>query len=358
MSDALPYDAVLVVSFGGPEGPDEVMPFLENVLRGKNVPHERLLEVAEHYKQFGGVSPINAQCRELIAALETELAEQGPRLPIYWGNRNWRPMLDDTLAQMAADGVRRVIAYFTSAFSSYSGCRQYLENLDVAIQKVGASSLQIDKLRMPYNHPGFIAVNAERLREEIEAIPTERREQALVMFTAHSIPLAMAKNCAYEEQLTEACRLIAEGVGHTNWELVYQSRSGPPQQPWLEPDVCDQIKQRHSEATLTDVVIHPVGFVSDHLEVLYDLDTEARQVCEELGIGFRRAATIGNHPVWIRAIRDLIVERIATEQGKTVERPALGTFGPCHDVCAPDCCSYSPQRPSPQRPSDKKTNHG
>ncbi len=345
MSDTQPYDAVLVVSFGSPEGPDEVMPFLENVLRGKNVPQERMLEVAEHYKQFGGVSPINAQCRELIAALEAELAEHGPRLPVYWGNRNWTPMLEETLAQMAADGVRRAIAYFTSSFSSYSGCRQYLENLSEAAKNSGAGDLRIDKLRMPYNHPGFIGVNAERLREELQSILPERREKTLVLFTAHSIPLAMAENCQYERQLSEACRLIAEAVGHTNWELVYQSRSGPPQQPWLEPDVCDQIRQRHSEGKLADLVIHPVGFVSDHLEVLYDLDTEARQLSEALGIHFRRAKTLGSHPDWIRSIRELLAERIETEQGKNAERPALGTMGPCHDVCPADCCTYTSQRP-------------
>lgn len=344
MSDSGSYDAVLVVSFGGPEGPEDVLPFLENVLRGKPVPRERMLEVAEHYQAFGGVSPINQQNRELIAALEQELARSGPHLPVYWGNRNWHPLLPDTLRQMADDGVRRAAAFFTSAFSSYSGCRQYRENVAEAQAQVGAAAPRIDKLRMFFNHPAFIEVNAERVREQLMAVPAERRPDTMLLFTAHSIPLGMAENCRYQAQLEEACRLVAEAVDHSNYRLVYQSRSGPPQQPWLEPDVCQFIEQQHTQGKLTDVVLLPIGFISDHMEVVYDLDTEARELCERLQIGFHRAATVGTHPRFVRMIRDLIEERVS---GRT-ERPALGAFGPSHDVCPVDCCRYSPRRPQTQ----------
>lgn len=339
---AAEYDAILVVSFGGPEAPEDVLPFLENVLRGKNVPRERMMEVAEHYQSFGGVSPINEQNRQLIAALEAELADRGPNLPVYWGNRNWHPLLPDTLRQMADDGVKRAIAFFTSAFSSYSGCRQYRENVAAAQEQVGADAPAIDKLRMFYNHPAFVGVNATNVAAALEAIPAERRERALLLFSAHSIPLSMAENCRYKKQLMEASRLVAEQVGHANYRVVYQSRSGPPQQPWLEPDVCDVIEQAHGEGGVEDVVVLPIGFVSDHMEVIYDLDTEAKQLCEKLGVGFQRAATVGTHPEFIAMIRDLIVERMTDG----AERPALGELGPSHDVCPLDCCTYTPRRPA------------
>ena len=294
------YDAVLLVSFGGPEGPDDVMPFLENVLRGKNVPRERMLEVAEHYQQFGGVSPINEQNRRLIAALQAELEENGPRLPIYWGNRNWDPLLSHALRQMADDGVQRAMAIFTSAFSSYSGCRQYREDIARAQDEVGPVAPKIDKLRMFFNHPGFIETQIESVNDCLAQVPEDRRSETMLLFSAHSIPMAMAENCRYVAQLEEASRLVAEGVGHSRWELVYQSRSGPPQQPWLEPDVCDRIRQLYADDALHDVVILPIGFVSDHLEVLYDLDTEAQELCESLGIVMHRAATVGAHPQFVR----------------------------------------------------------
>lgn len=339
MSD---YDALLVVSFGGPEGPDEVMPFLENVLRGKPVPRERMLEVAEHYQHFGGVSPINQQNRQLIAALERELADHGHQLPIYWGNRNWHPLLVDTLRQMADDGVQRALAFFTSAYSSYSGCRQYREDIARAQETVGPGAPQIDKLRVFFNHPGFIGPLVESARECFARITQERREQTPLLFTAHSIPLAMADNCRYVTQLQEACRLVAEGAGHPNWELVYQSRSGSPQQPWLEPDICDRIAELHANNQLTDLVILPIGFISDHMEVLFDLDTEARELCEKLGINMQRAATVGTHPRFIEMIRLLIEERLGGSP-----KLALGNLGASHDVCPLDCCLYSPSRPNP-----------
>ena len=341
-STDIPYDAVLVVSFGGPEGQDDVLPFLENVLRGKNVPRERMLEVADHYRRFGGLSPINEQNRHLIAALEAELPSHGPPLPIYWGNRNWHPLLPDTLRQMADDGVKNALAFFTSTYSSYSGCRQYRENIADAQAAVGPRAPKVAKLRMPYNHPGFIETMADRLRDALSRLPAELQDEALVMFTAHSIPVGMAANCKYELQLHESCRLVAERADRSKWEIVYQSRSGPPQQPWLEPDVCDRIEQLHAEDALPALAIVPIGFISDHMEVLYDLDTEARDVCQRVGVPMERAATAGTHPRFVRMIREMIVERMTPGAA----RPACGDLGPSHDVCPVDCCQYVPQRPS------------
>jgi ferrochelatase len=335
-----PYDALLVVSFGGPEGPDEVMPFLENVLRGKNVPRERMLEVAEHYQHFGGVSPINAQNRALIEALERELAKHGPHVPIYWGNRNWRPLLADTLRQMANDGVRRALAFVTSAYSSYSGCRQYREDIARAQEEVGPGAPQIDKLRVFFNHPGFVEPMVESVRACFDRVPAADRANVTTLFTAHSIPQGMAAGCRYEAQLRESCRLVAEGAALPRWELVYQSRSGPPTQPWLEPDVCDRIKELHAAGELTQLVVVPIGFISDHMEVLFDLDSEARELCDRLGVAMQRAATVGTHPRFVTMIRELITERIEC----AVDRPALGSLGPSHDICPADCCFYTPAR--------------
>ena len=329
----VPYDALLVVSFGGPEGMDEVMPFLQNVLRGRNIPEERLREVAHHYELFGGVSPLNGQNRALIAALRTELEKSGPNLPIYWGNRNWTPFLADTLQQMKQDGIKRALAFFTSAYSSYSGCRQYREDIQKAQAVVGAGAPEVEKLRVFYNHPGFIEPTVENVRRAWEQIREDRRSTAPFVFTAHSIPQAMAVGCAYEEQLREVCRLVAESLNLQNWSLVYQSRSGPPSQPWLEPDILKYLSDLKAEG-ITDVVIAPVGFISDHMEVLYDLDTEARQHCETIGLNMVRAATVGTHPSFIRMIRELILERMGSE---TLRR-SLGARGPSHDLCPTDCC--------------------
>lgn len=334
MSQAVPnYDAILIISFGGPEGPDDVLPFLENVLRGKNVPRERMLEVAEHYQHFGGVSPINQQCRALFSALQDELAEQGPQLPIYWGNRNWHPMLADTLRQMRDDGIQRALAFMTSAFSSYSGCRQYREDVARAQQEVGDGAPQVDKLRVFFNHPGFVGPMQERVGVALEQIPEERKATTQIIFTAHSIPLAMASGCSYEVQLQESCRLVAEPFAAQTWRLVYQSRSGPPTQPWLEPDVCDYLRELHGQGDVTDVILSPIGFISDHMEVLFDLDTEAKDVCTELGLNMLRAGTVGTHPSFIRMIRELITERTTG-----ADRLCLGQLGPNHDVCPVDCC--------------------
>ncbi|HRE99665.1 MAG TPA: ferrochelatase [Pirellulaceae bacterium] len=327
-----PYDALLIVSFGGPEGQDDVMPFLENVLRGKPVPRERMLEVAEHYRHFGGVSPINAQNRELIGLLRDEFAANGIDLPIYWGNRNWHPLIGDTLRRMQQDGVRRCLAFMTSAFSSYSGCRQYRENLEAARTAIGPDALQFDKIRVFYNHPGFIEPSIRNVAAELDPLPAERRAATRLVFTAHSIPTAMATGSRYETQLREACRLVGEGVGKPDWDLVFQSRSGPPNQPWLEPDILDHLTALHEQG-IDEVVVLPIGFVSDHLEVLYDLDTEARDLAERLGMRLHRAATVGNDPRYIAMIRELVVERALGGP-----KAALGSCGASHDVCPEGCC--------------------
>jgi ferrochelatase len=327
------YDALLIVSFGGPEGMDDVVPFLENVLRGKNVPRERMLEVVEHYRHFGGVSPLNAQNRALIAALRAESAEHGLKLPIYWGNRNWHPLLPEALRKMQDDGVQNALAFFTSAYSSYSGCRQYRENIAAAQAVVGAGAPRVDKLRAFFNHPGFIETMADRTAAAFEKIAVEQRAAARLVFTAHSIPMAMAAGSRYEAQLREASRLVAERIGRPRWDLAFQSRSGPPSQPWLEPDIRDWLAAAGAEG-MSDVVIVPIGFISDHVEVIYDLDSEARETCETLGVNMVRAATAGTHPRFVQMIRELIVERIS---GSPI-RLTTGDLSPCPDVCPADCC--------------------
>jgi ferrochelatase len=341
------YDAILFVSFGGPEGPDDVMPFLENVTRGRGIPRERLLEVAEHYQHFGGISPINSQCRELIAALRAELDEHGIDLPIYWGNRNWHPYLPDTLREMRDAGVRTALAYVTSAYSSWSGCRQYRENIEAARVEIGDDAPQIDKIRVFYNHPDFIAANADRLREALGQIPEERRVATRIAFTAHSIPNSMADTCDYVKQLTETCRLVAESldVADERWDLVYQSRSGRPQDPWLEPDIVDHLKTLQTDG-VTDVVVAPVGFLSDHMEVLFDLDEEAALACREMGLNMIRAGTVGSCPRFVQMLRKLIQERLAGAPHECV-----GRFGPNHDVCPIDCCPAPPRRPMAGEPT-------
>jgi ferrochelatase len=334
------YDAILMVGFGGPEGREDVIPFLENVLRGRNVPRERMLQVAEHYYQFDGVSPINGQLRELIAALRPELDRHGITLPIYWGNRNWRPLLPETMKQMAADGVRRAMALVLSAYSSYSSCRQYREDIERARAEAGPQAPQVDKIRVFYNHPEFIAASAERVGEVLELIPEGRRGEARIAYTAHSIPASMAATSDYERQLQETCRLVSESlqIGADRYALVYQSRSGRPQDPWLEPDILDHLQDLHRQG-VHDVVVAPVGFLSDHMEILYDLDHEAQHRARELGLNMVRAGTVGTHPRFVAMLRELIEERL----GRRADRRAIGRFGPSHDVCPVDCC------PAPQR---------
>ena len=311
------FDALLLVSFGGPEGMDDVIPFLENVLRGRNVPRERMLSVAKHYELFGGVSPINQQNRDLIAALEKEIS-----LPIYWGNRNWHPLLPDTLQQMADDGIKNALAFVTSAYSSYSSCRQYLQNISDARAAVGPDAPGVEKLRVFYKHPLFIDANVEQIRAALDQVG----DSAHLVFTAHSIPESMAVNCDYAAQLGQTGALIARELSIEKWHLVYQSRSGSPMQPWLGPDVCEHLRTLRSEG-VTEVVVAPIGFVSDHMEVVYDLDVEARRVADEIGIRMVRAATAGTHPSFVKMIRELVMERVN------------GEVPP--NICAPDCCRMS-----------------
>lgn len=334
-----PYEALLVVSFGGPEGPDEVLPFLENVLRGRKVPRQRMLEVAHHYQQFGGVSPLNQQNRQLVAALERLLNQKGPPLPVYWGNRNWHPFLADTLRQMTEDGIRCALAFVTSAYSCYSCCRQYREDIERARQQAGEKAPRVDKLRVFFNHPGFIEPNIEHVRQALEQIPAPRRASAHLVFTAHSIPLPMAENSRYREQLFEVSRLVAEGIPHLRWQMAYQSRSGPPHQPWLEPDLEDSLRALKGQG-VQDVVLAPIGFISDHMEVVYDLDTEARQLCQDIGLNMVRAATVGTHPRFVEMIRELVNERMDPRPG----RLSLGKLGPAPDDCPANCCLNGEQR--------------
>jgi ferrochelatase len=332
------YDGILLVSFGGPEGIDDVIPFLENVLRGRNVPRERMLQVARHYELFDGVSPINEQNRNLIAALNTELEMNGPKLPIYWGNRNWHPLITDTLQQMAHDGIKQALAFVTSAYSSYSSCRQYRQNIMDAQTAVGSSAPQVDKIRAFYNHPLFIEANVEQIRAA--NMELKENSKAHLVFTAHSIPETMAANCEYSVQLTETARLVAESLSNENWQLVYQSRSGSPTQPWLGPDVCDYLRQLKSQG-VADVIVAPIGFVSDHMEVIYDLDIEAKQVSSEIGLNMVRAETVGTHPAFVKMIRELIMER-------TDRHPLryLGDRVVRLDTCSSDCCMLDNNRKS------------
>ncbi|HVW83252.1 MAG TPA: ferrochelatase [Bryobacteraceae bacterium] len=308
------FDAFLLVSFGGPEKPEDVIPFLENVLRGRNVPRERMLEVAEHYYHFGGKSPINDQCRQLVSALESELD-----LPIYWGNRNWHPMLADTVARMRDNGVRRAVALATSAFGSYSGCRQYREDIERARAAVEGAP-EIEKLPPFWNRQGFVSAVEARLREALQKLPG-----AEVVYTAHSVPLSMAQSSPYERQLKEVGSMVNQRLGLGAPVLVYQSRSGPPSQPWLEPDIGDYIRGTDSKK----LIVMPVGFLSDHMEVLYDLDTEAAALAAERGIEFLRAPTVGTHPSFVSAIVDMVRTK------------------PDY-VCQPDCCrpAARPTRPA------------
>lgn len=337
------YDAILVLSFGGPESPADVMPFLKNVTRGRNIPVERLVEVAAHYHHFVGISPINGQNRALIAALEAELAEHDIPLPVYFGNRNWYPLLEETVGHMRADGVRHVLTFVTSAFSSYSGCRQYLDDLERAAMSADADRIEFDKLRVFFNHPGFIEPMAARLREALTSFPVERQPGIAVVFTAHSISLTMARNCAYERQLHEACRLVAGYAAVPQYRLAWQSRSGPSQAPWLEPDILGELDALHQNGA-RDVVVVPIGFLSDHLEVLYDLDVEAQAHAANLGMTLLRVPTIGVDPVFVAMIRELIQERLTDEP----VRRFLGTLGPGHDSCPGDCCAFGRSvRPAP-----------
>jgi protoporphyrin/coproporphyrin ferrochelatase len=343
------YDAILLVSFGGPEKTEDVMPFLENVTRGRNIPRERLLEVAGHYSHFGGRSPLNDQNRALVAALKKDLSEHGMALPIYWGNRNWQPFLADAVRRMRADGIERALALVTSAYSSYSGCRQYRENIAAAQAEVGHGAPRIDKLRVFYNHPGFIQASSDRVREALAQFSTEDVSAIRLVATAHSIPCSMAQTSDYEKQLRETTRLVAQCLGMKHWDLVYQSRSGAPNQPWIGPDILDYLRRLNSDG-VKNVIVAPLGFVSDHMEVLYDLDHEAHELASCLGMKMVRAGTAGTHPAFVRMLRQLIGERMSECQPKL----AVGFYGPNHDVCPADCCP-APSRADRPRASEVPT---
>jgi ferrochelatase len=375
------YDAFLLVSFGGPEGPADVMPFLENVTRGRGVPPERLAEVAHHYDRFGGISPLNQQCRDLLAAIGKDFAANGLDLPVYWGNRNWHPYLAGTVVAMAADGVRHALALVTSGYGSYSSCRQYLDDLETARAQAGPGAPRIDKIRHFFNHPGFIEPFTEATLAALGSLPPAARPGAHLVFTAHSVPEVMAAASGpdgglYPAQLAEAARLVAAAVagaggGDRPWQLVYQSRSGPPSVPWLGPDVCDHLAGL-AAAGAPGAVLVPVGFVSDHLEVVYDLDVEAAAAAARLGLPVARAATPGTHPRFVSMITELVQERAGQpgtgqpgtgqpgtgqpgtgqpgrgpapggDSGQPVLRRALGRLGPGPDACPHGCCV--PARP-------------
>lgn len=330
-----PYDAFLLVSFGGPEGPDEVMPFLERVTRGRGVPPERLQIVGEHYFARGGISPINGHCRRLLADLGPAFQEAGVDLPLYWGNRNSEPFLDDTIARMRHDGVRRALAFVTSAYGSYSGCRQYRENIEAARDRLDPPVPEVEKLRVFFNHPGFIEPFVDGLRNALDELAGE---QVHVLFSAHSIPSSMAAACEYEQQVENAADLVAERIlAMPAQSVVWQSRSGPPTMPWLEPDICDAI--RRLDPATTAVVVVPVGFVSDHMEVIQDLDTDAAAAASAAGLRFVRVPTPATDPRFIAMIVELVRERI-----DGVVPVALGSMGLVPGQCAANCC------PPPMRP--------
>ena len=324
------FDALLVVSFGGPEKREDVLPFLENVLRGKNVPRERMLEVAEHYYHFDGRSPINDQNRRLIAAVEQEFKSQALKVPVYWGNRNWHPLLPDTLKQMHADGVRNAAVLATSAFGSYSGCRQYRENIASAQAAADVQEMVIKKLPNFWHREEFKTAMTDRVRAAMAQLPDAEQ----LVFTAHSVPLGMAEGSPYVRQLKEAGARVATACGMKDWTLVYQSRSGPPTQPWLAPDICDHLRAQHA-AGMRSLIVCPLGFMSDHMEVLYDLDTEARELCDEIGLKMVRAGTAGSHPKLVSMICDMVLH---AQTSSVLEH------------CEPGCC------PAPQRPAVRASN--
>jgi ferrochelatase len=354
--DLSPYDALLLVSFGGPERPEDVVPFLENVTRGRGIPRERLEAVGQHYYLFGGRSPINDLNRDLLAAVRADLAAAGIDLPVYWGNRNWDPYLTDVLAEMAADGVTRAACLVTSAYSSWSGCRQYRENLYDAVAPLGAGAPRLDKLRHYFNHPGLVESVVEAVVEALEELPDTARDGAHLVFVTHSIPIEMNERSgpsggAYVEQHLDITREIAARVGEETGRrrdhaLVYCSRSGPPSVPWLEPDVNDHLTRLAADG-VPGVVLVPVGFVADHMEVVYDLDTEALETARELQLPAVRSATPQGDARFVTMVRELLEERAAAERGEPVERPSVGTLGPLWDACPVGCCA----NPAGDRPA-------
>jgi protoporphyrin/coproporphyrin ferrochelatase len=359
--DTAPYDALLLVSFGGPEAPQDVRPFLERVTRGRGVPAERLDEVAEHYAAFGGRSPINEQCRTLRDAIRADLANQGIELPVYWGNRNWHPFLTDTLRQMTVDGVRRAAGFVTSAYASYSGCRQYREDLFDAVAAAGPGAPRLDRLRHYFNHPGFVTPFVDATLAALAGLPEVRRKAARLVFVTHSIPVAMndasgrsdaTEGGAYESQHRDVAAKIAATVADASGiardhDLVYCSRSGSPSVPWLEPDIGDHLRTLRADG-VEAVVVVPIGFISDHMEVVFDLDTEAAEIADEIGLTMVRAATPGAHPRFVAMVRELLLERAAAERGEERPRRTVGALPASWDRCPAGCCrnAREPDRPA------------
>jgi ferrochelatase len=334
----LSYDALLIQSFGGPEGPDDVMPFLENVTRGRDVPPERLQEVAEHSLHFGGVSPINAQNRALIAAVRKDFAANGVNLPVFWGNRNWSPYVGDVVAEMADAGVRNALVFVTSAYASFSACRQYQDDLAAAVADLGTNGPELHKLRHYFDHPGFITPQMDAVANATDRIGSDFRATTRLLFVAHSVPEAMAAAAGpqgglYIAQLEAAASLIAAAAPGVRWELAFSSRSGPPTVPWLRPDVDDVLRDFAAQGA-TEVVVVPVGFVSDHIEVRWDLDVAAAASAKKLGLGFHRTEPPASDPRFVAMVRELVLERLDTG----AQRRALSALGPSHDVCPAGCC--------------------
>lgn len=362
-AEVRPYDALLLYSFGGPNKPEDVVPFLRNVTVGKGIPDSRLEEVGEHYYGFGGKSPINEQNLALKAALEEELASRGIDLPVVWGNRNWEPYTRDAVEQLAGAGAQRVVALVTSAFSSYSGCRQYREDLALTLDARGelgpdgSTGIQFDKVRSYFNHPGFAQANVDAVLEAYEALAAKGGDvtEARLVFVTHSIPLTMEaasriSHATYSRQHLDLARVVAEEVsarlGHeVEWNLTFCSRSGPPAQPWLEPDVNDHLESLAAD-DVTNVVLSPIGFVSDHMEVAYDLDTEAMETASRLGITAVRAGTVGTRAPFVAGLVDLVLERAAIARDEKFAEAVVGELGPFRSVCAPDCCLRRDGEPS------------
>jgi ferrochelatase len=355
------YDALLLVSFGGPEGVDDVVPFLQNVTRGRDIPEERLRGAGRHYFHFGGVSPINAQNRAFLDAVRDHFAETGLDLRIYWGNRNWTPYLADAIEQMRADGVRRALAFFTSAYSSYSGCRQYRENLADAARAVGEGAPQIDRIGAYFNHPGFVGPFVDATVEAVQKLADAERSDVRLVFTTHSVPVSMAENSgsvnanhtgqplgAYVLQHRVVAELVSRAVGDAvgadlPWHLVYQSRSGAPHIPWLEPDIDSHLRAI-ADSGATAAVVVPIGFVSDHMEVMWDLDTQARAAADEVGLAMVRVATPGTDPRTVAMVAELVRERL--DATPTADRLRVGSLPATADCCPSDCCP-NPRAPRP-----------
>jgi ferrochelatase len=361
--DAAPYDALLLYSFGGPNKPEDVVPFLRNVTAGKGIPDERLEEVGEHYYGFGGKSPINEQNLALKAALEAELADRGIDLPVVWGNRNWAPYTSDAVDELEKLGAERAVALVTSAYSSYSGCRQYREDLAVTLDKRGqlgpdgSTGVQFDKVRSYFNHPGFAQANVDAVVEAYTELAAAGGSgaQAKLVFVTHSIPDTMEaasriSHATYSEQHLDLAGVVAaqvaERLGHdVPWDLAYCSRSGPPSQPWLEPDVNDHLEALAGEGR-RNVVLSPIGFISDHMEVAYDLDTEALATAKDLGMTAVRAGTVGTRRPFVSGLVDLLLERAALARGDDVTEATVGSLPALRSVCAPGCCLRRDGEPS------------